>query len=150
MEREREREREVESERKSKQERDWRNVSPFWLHQSHNNVLKLMKFFFFFLFRQVPDSNHTCRSELWSILVVSLAHSADPRSRLCVYSAPNEAYIQHVLFLCGHPSRYELRLTVLSFGDLTGIGVSPPLGRRKVMHFSQFFSCLLPFVLNLK
>ena len=50
-------------------------------------------FFFFFFFTQVQTPVTLCSGELWSILVVRLAHSADLRSRLRhVSSAPSVAY----------------------------------------------------------
>ena len=49
--------------------------------------------FFFFFFTQVPTPVTLCSGELWSILVVRLAHSADLRSRLRhVSSAPSVSY----------------------------------------------------------
>ena len=45
-------------------------------------------FFFFFFVTQVQTPVTLCSGELWSVLVVRLAHSADLRSRLRHVSSP--------------------------------------------------------------
>ena len=62
--------------------------------------------------------------------MVRLAHSADLRSRLRhVSGAPSVAYSTGCSRVVTHPGTNS-RSTVLDFGDLTGTGMSPPLGRR--------------------
>ena len=108
---------------------------PEWQRRSTNNAT-VRSFAWtqqqqvFFFFTQVQGPVILFSGELWSILVVRPAHSADLRSRLRHVSSAPECCLQHGVFPGGHPSRYQPRWTVLDFGDLTGTGISPPLGRR--------------------
>ena len=57
-----------------------------------------------FFFNQVQTPVTLCNGELWSILVVRLAHSADLRSRLRhVSSAPSVAYSTGCSRVVTHP-----------------------------------------------
>ena len=83
-----------------------------------------------FFFNQVQTPVTLCSGELWSILVVRLAHSANLRSRLHhVSSAPNVACSTGCSWMVTQHSTNP-HSTVLDFGDLTGTGMSPPLGLR--------------------
>ena len=65
-------------------------AAPFFNRLPSTLCLLRYDFFFFFFFTQVQTPVTLCSGELWSILVVRLAHSADLRSRLRhVSSAPS-------------------------------------------------------------
>ena len=82
-------------------------------------------FFFFFLLKSRLQS-HFFSGELWSILVVRLAHSADLRSRLRhVSSAPSVAYSTVVQTHCSKENKNSAQLSVVS--TPTGMEVFPPL-----------------------
>ena len=67
--------------------------------------------FFFFFFTQVQTPVTLCSGELWSILVVRLAHSADLRSQLRhVSSAPSFLHDLATIFLFSSPSVIELSI----------------------------------------
>ena len=72
-------------------------------------------FFFFFFFTQVQTPVTLCSGELWSILVVRLAHSADLRSRLRhVSSAPSVAYSTGCSRVVTHPGTNPARRCLTS------------------------------------
>ena len=71
--------------------------------------------FFFFFFTQVQTPVTLCSGELWSILVVRLAHSADLRSRLRhVSSAPSVAYSTRCSRVVTHPGTNPARRCLTS------------------------------------
>ena len=72
-------------------------------------------FFFFFFFTQVQTPVTLCSGELWSILVVRPAHSADLRSRLRhVSSAPSVAYSTGCSRVVTHPGTNPARRCLTS------------------------------------
>ena len=75
----------------SESQKEWYHWQ--WGSPSKPLISSLNTFFYFLFFTQVQTPVTLCRGELWSILVVRLAHSADLRSRLRhVSSAPSVAY----------------------------------------------------------
>ena len=71
--------------------------------------------FFFFFFTPVQTPGTLCSGELWSILVVRLAHSADLRSRLRhVSSAPSVAYSTGCSWVVTHPGTNPARRCLTS------------------------------------
>ena len=78
--------------------------------------------------------SHFCSGELWSILVVRLAHSANlVLTRLLIL--PDEARTERnvdVYQSCHCLINSPPDVSVLDSGDLTGTAMSPPLGRRHV------------------
>ena len=79
-----------------------------------NRCSRLFFFFFFFLLKSRLQS-HFFSGELWSILVVRLAHSADLRSRLRhVSSAPCVAYSTGCSRVITHPGTNPARRCLTS------------------------------------
>ena len=71
--------------------------------------------FFYFFFTQVQTPVTLCSGELWSILVVRLAHSGDLRSRLRhVSSAPSVAYSAACSRVVTHPGTDPARRCLTS------------------------------------
>ena len=71
--------------------------------------------FFYFFFTQVQTPVTLCSGELWSILVVRPAHSADLRSRLRhVSSAPSVAYSTGCSWVVTHPGTNPARRCLTS------------------------------------
>ena len=73
-------------------------------------MIAVFFFFFFFKFTQIQTPVTLFGGELWSILVVRLAHSADLRSRLRhVSSAPSVAYSTRCSRVVTHPGTNPAR-----------------------------------------
>ena len=71
--------------------------------------------FYFILFTQVQTPVTLCSGELWTILVVRLAHSADLKSRLRhVSSAPSVAYSTGCSRVVTHPGTNPARRCLTS------------------------------------
>ena len=83
--------------------------------QTFKKVRRIRDFFFFFFFTQVQTPVTLCSGELWSILVVRLAHSADLRSRLRhVSNAPSVAYSTACSRVATHPGTNPARRCLTS------------------------------------
>ena len=105
-----------------------------WL--SKTMMLLNVFFFFFFFFTQVQTPVTLCSGELWSILVVRLAHSADLRSRLRhVSSAPSVAYSTRCSRVVTHPGTNPARRCLTSV-----------IWREPVCHRRSAVECVLPLM----
>ena len=79
-----------------------------------NCTYSAIVFFFSFFFYSSPDWTPVtlCSGEWWSVLVVRLTHSADPRSRLChVSCAPSAAYSTRFSRVVTHAGLLQCRST---------------------------------------
>ena len=81
----------------------------YWSVVSMASFVSMLVYTFFFFFTQVQIPVTLFSGELWSILVVRLAHSADLRSRLRhVSSAPNVTYSTGCSRVATHPGTNPL------------------------------------------
>ena len=102
--------------------------------------------FFCFFFNQVQAPVTLFSGDLWSILVVGLAHSAELRSRLRhVSSAPSVACNMGCSLVITYPGTNHARRCLTSAIWREPVTVSPPLGRRQVIARVHKNTCTLFF-----